>query len=158
MSNFTTYEYYVSFPLILTNWMNRPHWQTISIAHSSGLLSWHWQPSTNVTEAIATTALSSSITPETRQALEDAIPIITDISSHHQQLRRRCDRHRASRVSDHFWTQCLLLDRRFRQGRLTEGWQVQEFPTQHIGSEWFSPSAVSLFHPYILDPETHQCA
>ena len=37
--------------------------------------------STNVTDAIATTARSSSLTPEIRQTLEDAIPIITEIVS-----------------------------------------------------------------------------
>ena len=35
---------------------------------------------TNVTEAIATTARSSSLTPEIRQVLEDAIPIITEVA------------------------------------------------------------------------------
>ena len=54
--------------------------QTMRAVEQS-LISNNTGSSMNVTDAIATTARSSSVTPEIRKVLEDAIPMFTKIAS-----------------------------------------------------------------------------
>lgn len=118
--------------------------------------------SSMLSRSVARVIISSLLAISLLKACEDPLSRQQMGSTQQQDVRLGqhggCYRHRASRANDHFRTQCLLLDHHLCQGRLAEGRQVQEFSIKYLGGGWFSLSAVSPSHPYILDPETPRCA